>query len=152
MNLVEEIIESGEKVCIFSKFRRMQDVITNRVREMKSIKDVGIAYVNGGISGQDRYNEVYNKFKDMDNYKILLCSDSGAEGLNLNACKYLIEYEAADSYAIQTQRHGRLERADSIHDTVFVYQLIVKDSYDEIGQKIINKKRKYDAEIVKGMY
>lgn len=152
MNLVEEIIESGEKVCIFSKFRRMQDVITNRVREMKSIKDIGIAYVNGGISGQDRYNEVYNKFKDMDNYKILLCSDSGAEGLNLNACKYLIEYEAADSYAIQTQRHGRLERADSIHDTVFVYQLIVKDSYDEIGQKIINKKRKYDAEIVKGIY
>lgn len=152
MNLVEEIIESGEKVCIFSKFRRMQDVITNRVREMKSIKDIGIAYVNGGISGQDRYNEVYNKFKNMDNYKILLCSDSGAEGLNLNACKYLIEYEAADSYAIQTQRHGRLERADSIHDTVFVYQLIVKDSYDEIGQKIINKKRKYDAEIVKGMY
>ena len=152
MNLVEEIIESGEKVCIFSKFRRMQDVITNRVREMKSIKDVGIAYVNGGISGQDRYNEVYNKFKNMYNYKILLCSDSGAEGLNLNACKYLIEYEAADSYAIQTQRHGRLERADSIHDTVFVYQLIVKDSYDEIGQKIINKKRKYDAEIVKGMY
>ena len=151
MNLVEEIIESGEKVCIFSKFKRMQDVITNRVREMKSIKDVGIAYVNGGISGQDRYNEVYNKFKNMDNYKILLCSDSGAEGLNLNACKYLIEYEAADSYAIQTQRHGRLERADSIHDTVFVYQLIVKDSYDEIGQKIINKKRKYDAEIVKGM-
>ena len=152
MNLVEEIIESGEKVCIFSKFRRMQDVITNRVREMKSIKDIGIAYVNGGISGQDRYNEVYNKFKNMDNYKILLCSDSGAEGLNLNACKYLIEYEAADSYAIQTQRHGRLERADSIHDTVFVYQLIVKDSYDEIGQKIINKKRKYDAEIVKGIY
>lgn len=152
MNLVEEIIESGEKVCIFSKFRRMQDVITNRVREMKSIKDVGIAYVNGSISGQDRYNEVYNKFKDMNNYKILLCSDSGAEGLNLNACKYLIEYEAADSYAIQTQRHGRLERADSIHDTVFVYQLIVKDSYDEIGQKIINKKRKYDAEIVKGIY
>lgn len=152
MNLVEEIIESGEKVCIFSKFRRMQDVITNRVREMKSIKDVGIAYVNGGISGQDRYNEVYNKFKNMNNYKILLCSDSGAEGLNLNACKYLIEYEAADSYAIQTQRHGRLERADSIHDTVFVYQLIVKDSYDEIGQKIINKKRKYDSEIVKGIY
>ena len=64
----------------------------------------------------------------------------------------MIEYEAADSYAIQTQRHGRLERADSIHDTVFVYQLIVKDSYDEIGQKIINKKRKYDAEIVKGIY
>lgn len=152
MNLTEEIIESGEKVIVFSKFRRMQDVITNRIKEIKSLKDVKIAYVNGSISGDDRYNEVYTKFRDNDTYKILLCSDAGAEGLNASRCKYLIEYEAADSYAIQTQRHGRLERADSIHDTVFVYQLIVKDSYDEIGQKIINKKRKYDAEIVKGMY
>lgn len=152
MNLIEEIIESGEKVIVFSKFRRMQDVITNRIKEIKSLKDVKIAYVNGSISGDDRYNEVYTKFRDNDTYKILLCSDAGAEGLNASRCKYLIEYEAADSYAIQTQRHGRLERADSIHDTVFVYQLIVKDSYDEIGQKIINKKRKYDAEIVKGIY
>lgn len=152
MNLVEEIIESGEKVIVFSKYRRMQNVITNRIKEIKSLKDIKIAYVNGSISGDDRYNEVYTKFRDNDAYKILLCSDAGAEGLNASRCKYLVEYEAADSYAIQTQRHGRLERADSIHDTVFVYQLIVKDSYDEIGQKIINKKRKYDAEIVKGIY
>ena len=152
MNLIEEIIESGEKVIVFSKYRRMQNVITNRIKEIKSLKDIKIAYVNGSISGDDRYNEVYTKFRDNDAYKILLCSDAGAEGLNASRCKYLIEYEAADSYAIQTQRHGRLERADSIHDTVFVYQLIVKDSYDEIGQKIINKKRKYDAEIVKGIY
>lgn len=152
MNLIEEIIESGEKVIVFSKYRRMQNVITNRIKEIKSLKDIKIAYVNGSISGDDRYNEVYTKFRDNDAYKMLLCSDAGAEGLNASRCKYLIEYEAADSYAIQTQRHGRLERADSIHDTVFVYQLIVKDSYDEIGQKIINKKRKYDAEIVKGIY
>ena len=152
MNLIEEIIESGEKVIVFSKYRRMQNVITNRIKEIKSLKDIKIAYVNGSISGDDRYNEVYTKFRDNDTYKILLCSDAGAEGLNASRCKYLIEYEAADSYAIQTQRHGRLERADSIHDTVFVYQLIVKDSYDEIGQKIINKKRKYDTEIVKGIY
>ena len=152
MNLIEEIIESGEKVIVFSKFKRMQDIITKRIRETKSIKDVGIAYVNGTISGEDRYNEMYTKFRDNDAYKIMLCSDAMAEGANMSRCKYLIEYEAADSYAIQTQRHGRLERADSIHDTVFVYQLIVKDSYDEIGQKIINKKRKYDAEIVKGIY
>lgn len=152
INLIEEIIESGEKVIVFSKFKRMQDIITKRIRETNSIKNIGIAYVNGTISGEDRYNEMYTKFRDNDAYKIMLCSDAMAEGANMSRCKYLIEYEAADSYAIQTQRHGRLERADSIHDTVFVYQLIVKDSYDEIGQKIINKKRKYDAEIVKGIY
>ena len=89
MNLIEEIIESGEKVIVFSKFRRMQDVITNRIKEIKSLKDVKIAYVNGSISGDDRYNEVYTKFRDNDTYKILLCSDAGAEGRFMPSLNFL---------------------------------------------------------------
>ena len=64
----------------------------------------------------------------------------------------MIEIDLAESYALQTQRHGRLERADSIHNTVFVYQLITKNSWDEIALKIINKKQYYDNAIVKGNF
>lgn len=62
----------------------------------------------------------------------------------------MIEMEPAVSYAIQTQRHGRLERADSIHDNVQVIQLITENSWDEIMLKSIAKKEKFDAQIVKG--
>ena len=58
--------------------------------------------------------------------------------------------EPADSYLVQTQRRGRIERADSIHDTVFVYQLVAEKSYDEIGVKIVEKKERYDSQIIKG--
>ena len=61
----------------------------------------------------------------------------------------MIEMEPADSYLVQTQRHGRIERASSIHDTAFVYQLIANNSYDEIALKIVNKKEKYHNEIIK---
>lgn len=71
--------------------------------------------------------------------------------VNLSQCKYLIEYDLANSYAIQTQRWGRLERADSIHNTVFVYQLIMKDSWDEVAAKIIEKKEGYDDTIIKSL-
>lgn len=71
--------------------------------------------------------------------------------LNLSLCKYLIELEPAVSYAIQTQRHGRLERADSVHDTVFVTQLIASNSWDEIMMKSIEKKEKFDMSIIKGV-
>ena len=155
MEMLEEIIGSGEKVCVFSRFTKMQQVITAQIeKEAKKnpvFKGVRIAYVNGALSGERRFDEVYNKFRDQDEYKVLLCSDAGAEGLNLSTCKYMIEVEPAESYAIQTQRHGRLERADSIHDTVFVYQLICEDSWDEIGRKIIDKKERYDGQIVKGV-
>ena len=150
VDLLEEIISSGEKVCIFSKYKRMQDVITFRLQKEPELKDVKIAYVNGSLSSEQRYEETYTKFRDNDDYKILLMSDAGAEGVNLSKARYLIEYEPADSYLIQTQRRGRIERADSIHNTVFVYQLVAEKSYDEIALKVIAKKEKYDAVIIKG--
>lgn len=148
-DLVEEILSSGEKVTIFSRFKKMQDVITNIFA--KEFPEAKIAYISGSLSANRRYEEAYTKFRDNDDYKILLSTDAGAEGLNLSKCKYLIEYDLAPSYAIQTQRHGRVERADSKHESVFVYQLIAKDSWDEIAMKIIEKKEGYDAEIIKSI-
>lgn len=145
--LVEEILNSGEKVAIYSRFKRMQDVITNHFN--KDFPDAKIAYINGSVSAEERYEEAYTKFRDTDEYKILLSTYSGAEGLNLSQCKYLILYEPAESYQIQTQIFGRLERADSIHDTVFVYELICNDSWDEIQKKIVNKKEGYDIELIR---
>ena len=149
--LIEDIVSSGEKVCIFSRYARMQEIITDRLKKEKWFKDYSIAYVNGTMSAEKRFEEVYTKFRDTDSYKVLIMSDAGSAGINLSKCKYMIEMEPAESYATQTQRHGRLERADSIHDTVFVYQLIANGTWDEIALKIVNKKEKYDKKIIKGI-
>ena len=151
LELVQEIISSGEKVVIFSRFASLQPILTEAIHSVKELANVGICYVRGELSGEQRYEEVYTKFQNDDKYKILLCSESGSEGLNLSQCRYMIEMEPAVSYALQTQRHGRLERADSVHETVFVYQLIMDNSWDIVGQKIIEKKEKFDMEIVKGV-
>ena len=152
IELMEEILDSGEKVAVFSRYKKMQDIITERVKkESKKNKlfNIDIAYVNGSINGDERYANIV-KFRDNDNCKLLLLSDAGAEGISLGWCSYLIEMDLANSYAIQTQRHGRIQRADSISDTVHVYQLIANESYDEIALKIIEKKEKYDSQIVHG--
>lgn len=150
IDLIEEIIESGEKVAIFSKYERMQGILTNHINKHFG-SDVKIAYVSGKLSSDQRYVEIYDKFRDTEEYKILLMSDAGAEGVNLNRCKYLIEFDLADSYAIQTQRHGRIERSDSIYDNAFVYQLIVNNSWDEVQQRIVNKKENFDKEVIKAL-
>ena len=150
ISLVEEIIDSGEKVCIFSRFERIQQIIAENLSHIKYGKDIiQFAFINGSMNDEQRFNEVYTKFRDTDDYKVLISSDAGSTGLNMSLTKYVIEYDLADSYAIQTQRHGRIERADSIHDNVFVYQLIANDSYDEIAYKIVSKKEGYDYELIK---
>ena len=125
------------------------DLLTQSTALQYGKDNIQIAFINGSMNDEQRFNEVYTKFRDMDNYKVLVASDAGSTGINMSLCKYVIEYDLADSYAIQTQRHGRIERADSIHDNVFVYQLIANDSYDEIAYKIVSKKEGYDYELIK---
>lgn len=149
VELVKEILDSDEKVAIFSRFKRYQDILISRFKKDKDLADIKVAVVNGTLSDKQRYTEIYDKFEHGD-HKILLLTDSGAEGLNLSSCGYLIELDLAQSFAVQTQRHGRIERADSEHKTVYVYQLLTENSYDDIQQKIVSKKENFDAAIVKG--
>ena len=149
LDLIESIIEAEEKVCIFSKYERMQSILEQAIK--KRFKGVNVAKVNGAMDPEERFIEAYDKFRDTDSYKVLLGTDAMAEGVNLSKCKYLIEYDLANSYAIQTQRWGRLERADSVHSTVYVYQIIMNDSWDTIQQKIVSKKENYDNKIIKSL-
>ena len=140
VDLVKEIIESGEKVAIFSRFKRYQDILISRFKKEKELADIKVAVVNGSTSDKQRYVEIYDKFEHGD-HKILLLTDSGAEGLNLSSCGYLIELDLAQSYAVQTQ-----------HKTVYVYQLLTENSYDDIQKKIVDKKETFDATIIKGEF
>lgn len=149
IDLLTEIIEVGERVVVFSKYVRMQEIITEAVQKAKI--ETEIAYVNGSMSAEERYDNVYNKFQsDDNNCKLLIMSEAGSEGINLSKCAYMIEYEPADSYAVQTQRHGRIQRADSVASTSRVYQLIVLESWDEVATRIIAKKEGYDQKVIRG--
>ena len=126
--------------------------LTDQLKEyLENTFNINCAIVNGSMSAEERYEQAYTLFSDNDNYKILIGTDAMSEGISLNKCNYLIEYDLADSYAIQTQRHGRIKRANSIHKTGYVYQIIAKESWDEVAQKIIAKKENYDNNLIQDL-
>ena len=148
LDLVETILSNDSKVCIFTKFERMQRLLQEEIEKKFKIK---CAIINGSIDAKERHRQAYDLFQDNDEYMILIATNAMSEGISLSKCNYLIEYDLADSYAMQIQRHGRVRRADSINDTSYIYQLIVDEpngnSWDFIAQKIIHKKRNYDNDI-----
>ena len=148
IELLEEITEAGDKVCIFTKYERMQRILIEEIEKTFGFK---CAYVNGTMNSEERYTQAYELFKDDDNYMCLIATNAMAEGVSLTECRYLIEYDLADSYAIQTQRHGRIKRANSVHRTGYVYQLILEESWDEVVQKIISKKQGYDNTLIQSL-
>ena len=149
LELIEQIIDADETVCIFTKYERMQRILTTEIQ--KHFKDVGIAYLNGSMNSEERYEQAYTKFQNDENYKVLIMTEAGQAGVSLSKCKNLIEYDLADSYAGMTQRHGRVKRADSVSRVSNIYQIILEESYDEIALKIINKKQQYDNDIIKNL-
>ena len=148
-DLIENILDVNETVCIFTKYERMQRLLVNELQSR--FKDIKIAYVNGSMTPEERYEQAYTNFQDNPEYKVLIMTSAGEAGISLSKCKNLIEYDLADSYAAQTQRHGRVKRADSISKISNVYQIILDESYDNIAQRIINKKKNYDADIIKSL-
>lgn len=79
LDLIDSIIESGEKVCIFSKYERMQVILEEAINKKYNGR-VDIAKINGSLSAEQRYEEAYTKFRDTDSYKVLLGTDAMAEG------------------------------------------------------------------------
>lgn len=149
LNLLDEIVGNDEKVCIFTRYERMQRLIVNAVTKRFKTK---CAVVNGTLNDKERYIQAYDLFQENNEYKVLVMTNAGNEGISLSKCKYLIEYDLADSYAMQTQRHGRVRRANSVSRTSYIYQLIMKgETWDNVAQKIIEKKRNYDQEIIKNL-
>ncbi len=149
LDLVGEIIDADETVCIFTKYERMQRILIQEISN--KFKHIEVAHINGSMTTEERFEQAYNKFQGDNNCKVLIMTNAGTTGISLSKCKNLIEYDLADSYADMTQRHGRIKRADSVSKISNIYQLILEGSYDNIAERIINKKGKYDYEIIKSL-
>lgn len=139
INIIEPIIESDNKVCIFTRYERMQHIIVETIKNTFNIK---CAYVNGSMSSEEKYEIAVRQF-DTGDVNVLVATDAIKEGISLSHCKYLVEYEPANSYADQTQRRGRIKRANSISRISYIYQLITDETWDIIALKSINKKKSY---------
>jgi SNF2 family DNA or RNA helicase len=69
---------------------------------------------------------------------------------NLQAGRYLFNYDLNDSYSIYAQRNGRIKRLGSVHDTVYIYNFVVQGAIDEKKyQKIMAQKEIIDMAIEK---
>lgn len=126
LDIVEEILDAGEKVIIFSKFETAVDMLKEDIES--KLKCHALTY-SGSVNSDDREQAVQLFMTDPD-YPVLIGSDALSEGVNLQAGRHVIHYEQTDTPAIKTQRNGRVRRASSTYQTVFVHDLITEQSRD----------------------
>lgn len=133
LELINDIIESGESVIVFSNW---ETVISNFRAYLKKNK-IESAVVTGKIT--DRESEL-NKFSTKDSCHVILGTVGAlGTGYTLNKASNVIFLDEPWTKAVKEQAEDRCHRIGQ-KNNVTIYTLICKDTIDERVHSIVKKK------------
>jgi len=137
MAVVEELIrKTPEKVIIFTEFLATQSYIRTRLEQAGFLT---LAF-DGSLSASKKEFTKY-QFKEFPQYRVLVCTESGGEGINLQFCNTMINYDLPWNPMRLEQRIGRIHRLGQTRD-VYVYNLSIKDTVEEHLLRLLDEKVK----------
>jgi len=110
------------KVVLFSTFRPTLDYLHERLEE----EGIPSIVLKGGV---DKW-EVINVFSANDGPNVLLSSEVGSEGIDLQFCHFLINYDLPWNPMRVEQRIGRLDRLGQKSPNITIWNLFAKDTID----------------------
>jgi SNF2 family DNA or RNA helicase len=140
VDLLTEGEFEDEKVIIYSRFRKMVDIIMNTLAVNK-IKAVRIT----GSENTNQRDEAMVQFQDpKSDVRVICITAAGSESLNLQAAKAVVCYDTPWSAGEFLQLIGRMIRIGSVHDRCFVVHLVArgekKKTIDHRVMEVLGKK------------
>lgn len=103
--LRELVLESGEKVVVFTQWLRMAELVQEVLKRNK----IGYTHLHGGVPSKQR-RDLISKFHEDPACRVFLSTDAGGVGLNLQAGSVVINMDIPWNPAVLEQRIGRVHR------------------------------------------
>ncbi|MDX1953616.1 MAG: SNF2-related protein, partial [Verrucomicrobiota bacterium] len=137
--LLQEIIDGGHRVLVFSQFVRMLKLIEESLKE----QEVRYSYLDGSTSNRAA---VVNEFQTSREIPVFLISlKAGGVGLNLTAADTVVHFDPWWNPAVEDQATDRAHRIGQTR-VVTSYKLITRGTVEEKIVSLQNRKR----EIIRG--
>lgn len=122
----------GEKILLFTEFKDTLDYLTERLREW--------GYTVTNIHGQMSMEERLEKEKEFrHNAQIMVATEAAGEGINLQFCHLLVNYDIPWNPNRLEQRIGRVHRYGQ-KKPVYIYNLVAGNTREgEVLQRLLEK-------------
>ena len=134
IELAEQIISNGDKVVIFSTFREPLDIIYTALEEHHPV-------VLTGDTKESDIEIIKETFQCSDNCKAFLGTwQKAGTGITLTAARYMIFLDTPWTNADYEQAQDRIHRIGT-KESVFIYNLICKNTIDERVNEIVSTKQ-----------
>ncbi len=123
------------KIVVFSFFRRTLQYLARQLTR----RSIANRMIHGGISLADR-EESIDEFLENRDIRVLLTSEVGGEGLDLQRASVVINYDLPWNPMVVEQRIGRVDRIGQEADRIVILNLVVEDSIEErVIQRLLEK-------------
>lgn len=133
IDLAKEILDNGEKVVIFSEFKKPLEII------MEELKEYSPLLCTGDIK-DDIISKNISDFQDTENNRVMCATISKmGTGITLTKASYAIFMDSSWTAAVNQQAEDRIYRIGS-KSPVFIYYLWTKDTIDERVKEIVEDK------------
>jgi len=139
IRLIRDLKRKGhKKFLIFTQFRTTQDYIKDLLSEFK------VVIFNGSMN-RDQKEEAILQFRD--GAEILIATEAGGEGRNMQFCDVLINYDLPWSPLKIEQRIGRIHRFGQPND-VHIYNFSTRGTVAERVLEVLTDKLKIFEESI----
>ena len=115
---------NGEKFIIFTEHRDTADFLVRRLESLGFTDQV--ALIHGGLDYQERERQVefFRRSAMEGGANYLVATDAAGEGINLQFCWLMANYDIPWNPARLEQRMGRIHRYGQTHDPVVIVNLV----------------------------
>jgi SNF2 family DNA or RNA helicase len=122
----------AEKKLLFVRYRETLD----HVADLLVGEGIGFARFDGSLSGAAK-DAAVSDFRER--VPVLLCTESGGEGRNLQFCNTLVNFDVPWNPMRIEQRIGRIDRIGQ-QRSVFVFNLVTRGTLEEELLRLLDEK------------
>lgn len=131
---------TGEKFIIFTEHKDTLEYLVKRLSGMGYSEQ--IAQIHGGLYYTERQKQV-ERFRlphEQGGARFMVCTDAAAEGINLQFCWLMINFDVPWNPARLEQRMGRIHRYGQKHDPVRIMNLVAPSTREGLViETLLNK-------------
>lgn len=144
LELIQNAIEGGHKILLFSQFTSIFDLLEPRLK-----KDRISFYRLDGSTNKIKRAQMVDDFNEDETPLFLISLKAGGTGLNLTSASIVIHFDPWWNIAAQNQATDRTHRIGQTK-VVSVFKLIAKNTIEEKILKLQEAKQELSDQIING--
>ncbi len=134
--VLEDPLYANEKWLVFSEHRDTVDFLVRRIEGLGYADQAAV--IHGGMAWPEREAQV-ERFRQPGGARFLVATDAAGEGINLQFCRLMVNYDIPWNPARLEQRMGRIHRYGQKHD-VRVVNLVAGGTHEGRVLKVLLEK------------